>query len=163
LEKSNTHHGELNNADIKIGIIISRFNEPVVENLLKGAVSAFELNGVNQSNIDIYYVPGAFEIPALLKKICRKNTENKKFDGILTIGCVIKGETAHFEYISGTVSDSINKISSEFEMPLGFCVLTCYTPLQAYERSIIPPDSKNNKGFESALTLMEMISLMNKI
>ncbi len=89
--------------------------------------------------------------------------KKRKYDGILTIGTVIKGETAHFEYISQSVSDSINKISYEYEMPTGFCVLTCYTPQQAYERSIIPPDAENNKGYESALAVLEMISLLSKL
>ncbi|HMS64000.1 MAG TPA: 6,7-dimethyl-8-ribityllumazine synthase [Ignavibacteria bacterium] len=157
-------HGELTSENYKIAIIISRFNEPIVENLLKGAVKALINNGVEEKNIKVFYVPGAFEIPSVLKKICRKNESYKrKFDGILTIGCVIKGETAHFEYICSSVSQSINKISYEYEMPAGFCVLTCYTPQQAYERSGMPPDSNNNKGFEAAVSMLEMISLMKKI
>ncbi len=147
----------------RIGIIISRFNEPVTENLRKGAVAALENNGVSESCIEVFYVPGAFEIPCVLKKLCRLNIDKKRFDGFITIGCVIKGETAHFEYISSTVTASINSISADHEMPVGFCVLTCYTPLQAYERSGIPPDSENNKGFEAAVSLIETISLMNKL
>lgn len=155
--------GEIKSENIKIGIIASRFNEPITENLIKGALTALENNGVDESSIEIIYVPGAFEIPSVFKKICRKNTDKKKYDGIITIGCVIKGETAHFEYICQSVSEAISRISYEYEMPAAFCVLTCYTPLQAYERSGMPPDSDNNKGFESAVTLLEMIDLMNKL
>lgn len=153
---------ELNKSGLKVGIIISRFNEPVTENLLNGALKALTDNDVNRENVEIFYVPGAFEIPTVLKKLCSK-TSSKNFDGLITIGCVIKGETAHFEYICEAVSHNINRISYENEMPVGFCVLTCYTPQQAYERSLVPPDAGNNKGYESALTLLEMIKLMNTI
>ena len=155
--------GDLNNEIVKIAIIISRFNEPITGNLLEGALTALKNNNVDENDVDVYYVPGAFEIPSLLKKICRKNSDKKNYDGVITIGCVIKGETAHFEYIWDSVSSNINTISYEYEMPLGFCVLTCYTPLQAHERSLMPPDEDNNKGYEAALTVLEMISLMNKL
>lgn len=155
--------GDLNTENIKIGIIMSKFNEPITENLLKGALKAFENNGLDESSIEVLCVPGAFEIPAVFKKLCRQNMDKKRFDGILTIGCVIKGETAHFEYICESVSNSINKISYDYEMPTGFCILTCYTPQQASERCGIPPNADNNKGYEAALSALEMISLMNKI
>ncbi|MDQ3194467.1 MAG: 6,7-dimethyl-8-ribityllumazine synthase, partial [Bacteroidota bacterium] len=76
---------------------------------------------------------------------------------------VIKGETAHFEYICNSVSNSINRITCKYEVPVGFCVLTCYTAQQAYERSGMPPDADNNKGYESALTVIQMINLFNQI
>ena len=152
-----------NGKDLRIGIIISKFNKPITENLLKGALKALESCEVEEKNIEIFYVPGAFEIPIVLKSLCSKNAESKKFDGFITLGCVIKGETAHFEYICDSVSQSINRLSCEYLIPVGFCVLTCYTPLQAYERSLIPPDAENNKGFESALTVIEMINLLKNI
>lgn len=155
--------GEKSNTGSVIGIIISRFNAPVTENLLKGAIEALKISGIDESRIEVFYVPGAFEIPSLLKKLCRLNSEKKRFDGILTIGCVIKGGTAHFEYISSTVTQNIGSISAEYEIPVGFCVLTCYTPLQAFERSGMPPNAENNKGFEAAESLLEMINLLNKI
>lgn len=155
--------GDLNSENLKIGIIISKFNEPVIEKLLIGALTAFKNNGLQEDDIEVFYVPGAFEIPTVLKQLCRQNIDKKRFDGFITIGCVIKGETAHFEYICESVSDGINKISYEYEIPVGFCVLTCYTPQQAYERSGIPPDADNNKGYEAALTVIEMINLLKKI
>ncbi len=154
--------GDKSKINSGIGIILSRFNAPVTENLLAGALDALKINGISESLIEVFYVPGAFEIPPLLKKLCRLNSEKKRFDGILTIGCVIKGGTAHFEFISSTVTQNIGSISAEYEMPVGFCVLTCYTPLQAFERSGMPPNAENNKGFEAAESLLEMISLMNK-
>ncbi len=159
----NKNEGDLNPENPRIGIIVSKFNELVTENLLKGVIRALENNGLAESNAEVFFVPGAFEIPTVLKKLCRQNIDKKRFDGFITIGCVIKGETAHFEYICESVSDSINKISYEYEIPTGFCVLTCYTPQQAYERSGIPPDAENNKGYETALAVLEMISLLDKI
>lgn len=155
--------GNLNTQGLRIGIIISKFNEPVTGNLLKGVLQALKNNGIEEKNIEVFYVPGAFEIPAVLKKLCKKNTDVKTFDGFITLGCVIKGETAHFEYICDSVTHGINSITREFEIPVAFCVLTCYTPVQAFERSMIPPDSENNKGYEAALSVIEMINLMRKI
>ncbi len=155
--------GDLLNENVRIGIIISKFNEPIIENLLKGVLKAFENNGIVDESIEIFFVPGAFEIPPVLKRLCRENLDRKKFDGFVTVGCIIKGETAHFEYICESVSKSINTISYEYEIPVGFCILTCYTPQQANERSRIPPDADNNKGYEAALVVLEMISLMRKI
>lgn len=155
--------GKLNFNNVRIGIIISKFNGPIIKNLLEGALKAFKNNGLGEDDIEVFYVPGAFEIPAVLKKLCRMNLDKKRFDGFLTLGCLIKGETAHFEYISESVSNGINTISCEYEIPVGFCVLTCYTAQQAYHRSGNPPDADNNKGYEAALTVMEMISLFNKL
>lgn len=151
------------NINYTFGIIVSEFNKPVTDKLLEGAMKALTESGVEESRCDVFHVPGSFEIPVVLKKLSRENIDKKKYDGIIAIGCVIKGETAHFEYISETVTDSINKISYEYEMPVGFCVLTCYTPQQAYERCLTPPNKDNNKGFEAAKTLLEMIPLLNKI
>lgn len=160
---SNNTSGNLKNENLRIAIVASRFNKPVTDNLVEGALTALREKGVQEDFINFFYVPGAFEIPSVLKKICRQNIDRNNFDGVMTIGCVIKGETAHFEYISESVSIGISKISYEYEMPLGFCVLTCYTPQQAYERSIIPPNSENNKGYEAALTVIEMIYLLKSI
>ncbi len=154
--------GDLEGSGLKIGIVASKFNEPVIENLLRGALLGLENNGVNESNIKVFFVPGAFEIPLILKKLCSMNNEHKLFDGFITLGCVIKGDTAHFEYISKAVTDGVNRINIDFGFPTAFCVLTCYTAQQAFERSGNPPDSSNNKGYEAALSLLEMINVMKK-
>ena len=149
--------------DLKIAIISSRFNETVTGNLIKGAKRLLLGNGVREKNIRLFFVPGAFEIPTVLEKICRNNRRHK-FDGIITIGCVIKGETAHFDYISSAVSNNINLIASKYGIPVGFCVLTTYNESQASDRSRLDVcNSHTNKGFESAEALLEMIQLMNKI
>jgi 6,7-dimethyl-8-ribityllumazine synthase len=155
--------GNNNGKGYKIAIISSRFNEEITGNLIQGAIKSFTDNGINNDDIKIYYVPGAFEIPQVLERICQKNNVFK-YDGILTIGCVIKGETAHFEYISSSVSQNINLIASKYGIPAGFCVLTTYTDEQAEARCRIDVcNAETNKGFESAEAVVEMINLLKQI
>lgn len=157
-----TIKGNNNGKGCKIAIISSRFNEEITGGLIEGAVKSFTGNGVNKDDITLFYVPGAFEIPTVLETICKKN--DNKFDGILTIGCVIKGETAHFEYISSSVSQSINTISSKYGIPTGFCVLTTYNDEQAEARSRLDVcNAETNKGFEAAEAVIEMINLLKQI
>ncbi|MCB0723642.1 MAG: 6,7-dimethyl-8-ribityllumazine synthase [Ignavibacteriae bacterium] len=145
----------------RIGIVVSKFNTPITEKLLKGALQALSEKGVPESNIDVIHVPGAYEISITLKKLC--NSE-KNYDGLIALGCLIKGETAHFEYICNSVSTLINSIACEFEIPIGFGVLTCYTAEQAYERSLDDPiNAERNKGYESTQAVLEMVETLNKI
>ena len=160
---SESNSKNIDGKKFRIAIIASKFNQTVTDGLVKGAIDALTNKNVNKKNIEIFYVPGAFEIPLALKKICTAKSK-KKFDGVITLGCVIKGETAHFEYISNTVSSNIQLISVQYNMPVGFGVLTCYTAGQAFERSVSKsPTSDNNKGYESALAVLEMISLLKNI
>lgn len=145
----------------KIGIVVSRFNKPITDKLLKGALQALEENNIAKDNVNFFYAPGAYEIPLVLKKLC---SGNEKYDGLMALGCLIKGETAHFEYISGSVSNMINELACEYETPIGFGVLTCYTAEQAYERSLDEPiNAERNKGYETALAVLEMIELLKKL
>jgi len=149
--------------NIKIGIVVSKFNEVVTSNLLSGAKEALKQHGVPEKNIKVFYAPGAFEIPLVLKKLCKKKGK-EKFNGLISLGCVIKGETAHFEYISAEVSRSIAQLNLEFEIPIAFGVLTCYTPEQAFARCEMEPCNEDtNKGFESGLAVMDMIKLLKDI
>jgi 6,7-dimethyl-8-ribityllumazine synthase len=149
--------------NIRIGIVVSKFNEVVTSNLLSGAKAALKQHGVPEKNIKVFYAPGAFEIPLVLKKLCKKRGK-EKFDGLISLGCVIKGETAHFEYISNEVSHSIAKLNLEFEIPVAFGVLTCYTPEQAFARCETKPcNEETNKGYESGLAVMDMIRLLKNI
>lgn len=145
---------------MKISIIYSRFNSEITLRLLEGAKKALKDKGVEERNIEIIDVPGAYEIPLLMEALCAKINRP---DAIILLGCVIKGETAHFEYVSGPVADSIVRISYENMMPCGFGVLTTYNDEQAEKRSQLPPDSENNKGYEAALVAMEMFEKINKI
>lgn len=144
----------------KLAIVASKFNFYIVERLIKGALAGLKETGLREKDVAIFYVPGAFEIPITYRILC----ESKKYDGIIVLGSVIKGETAHFEYVAGPVSDSINKLSVEFKMPTGFGLLTCYNDEQAYQRSEInPPTKDSNKGYEAALVTLEMLNLLNKL
>ena len=146
---------------MKICIVASTFNKPITENLTAGALKALEEKGLSSDDIEIYKVPGAYEIPVTIKKILDKRND---IAGIVALGCLIKGDTAHFEYISGPVSDAVMKLSLEYTIPIGFGVLTCYTPEQAYERSLKEPlNAESNKGYEAAEVMFEMIELLSKI
>ena len=140
----------------RIGIVISKYNEPIIIALLKGAKSALAEKGFDENKVDVFFVPGAYEIPTIVKKLCNLT----KYDGIITLGCVIKGETAHFEYICEPLSHTLMNLSVEFEIPVGFGVLTALTPQQAYERSL---EGKDNKGYEAASAVIEMIELCENI
>ncbi len=158
-----TLKGEVKGKGLKIAVISSRFNVEITGNLIEGAKKLFLENGVKEKDICLYLVPGAFEIPSVLEKILKKNSK-LKYDGVLTVGCVIKGETAHFEYISGAVSTGINQISTKYGVPVSFCVLTAYNDQQAEARSRLDVcNHETNKGFEAASALLEMIDLMKKI
>jgi 6,7-dimethyl-8-ribityllumazine synthase len=149
--------------NLKFSIVVSKFNEVVTSNLLSGAIEALKQNQVKEKNIKVFYTPGAFEIPLALKKLCRKKGKGK-FDGIIALGCIIKGETAHFEYISNAVSKSIAQLNLEFEIPIAFGILTCYTPEQAFARCELNPCNEDtNKGFEAGLAVLEMIKLLKNI
>ncbi|MBM4158516.1 MAG: 6,7-dimethyl-8-ribityllumazine synthase [Ignavibacteria bacterium] len=147
----------------KIAVVISTFNEEITGRLLKGALKALKDKNIKSENILIFRVPGAFEIPLITETLAKK-AKIKKIEGIITLGCVIKGETAHFEYISNSVSINLNRISSVYSIPVGFGILTCYDVAQAYERSRDnPPDSDNNKGYETALAVLETIETLKKL
>jgi 6,7-dimethyl-8-ribityllumazine synthase len=149
--------------NIKIGIVVSKFNEVITSNLLNGAKAALKQLGATEKNIKVFYAPGAFEIPLVLKKLCKKKGKDK-FNGLIALGCVIKGETAHFEYISNAVSSNIAQLNLDYEIPIAFGVLTCYTPEQAFARCEIEPCNEDtNKGFESGLAVMDMIRLFKSI
>ena len=147
----------------KIAIVVSKFNEVVTSNLLTGAIEALKQNKIKEKNIKVFYAPGAFEIPLVLKKLCKKKSKDK-FDGIIALGCVIKGETAHFEYISTAVSNNIAQLNLDYEIPIAFGVLTCYTPEQAFARCEMNPCNEDtNKGYESGLAVLDMIKLLKTI
>jgi len=140
----------------RIAIIVSRFNEEVTGGLLSGAISVLHENKFDDKSITIVYVPGAFEIPLTAKHLCMSG----KYCGIICLGAVIKGETAHFEYISSAVSNGIMSLNLEYNMPVSFGVLTCYTDEQAATRSA---KDEHNKGREAAHAVLDMIKLLKEI
>ncbi len=150
-----TIEGDLTIKNKKIAIVAARFNSFVVEHLISGAKEALLKSGTKETNIELYYVPGAFEIPLVLKKTVNIG----KFDGIVALGAVIRGGTPHFEYVAGECVKGISQISLESEIPIAFGVLTVDTVEQAIERS----GSSENKGVEAAESVIRMISLIEKL
>ena len=136
----------------KIAIVVSSFNEEVTVGLLNGAVNTLKRNGFDEDRVNIFKCPGAFEIPFTAKKIC----ESKKYSAVICIGAVIKGETAHFEYISAAVTSGISRLNLQYNIPVIFGVLTCFTEEQARARS---SDNSENKGSEAALAAIEMMKM----
>ncbi|CEQ12959.1 6 [[Clostridium] sordellii] len=147
--------GKLVAEDLKIGIVVGRFNEFIVSKLLGGALDGLKRHGVDENNIDVAWVPGAFEIPLIAKKMAK----NEKYDAIICLGAVIKGSTPHFDYVCAEVSKGIASVSLSSEKPVIFGVLTTDTIEQAIERA---GTKAGNKGYESAVTAIEMANLLKQ-
>jgi 6,7-dimethyl-8-ribityllumazine synthase len=140
----------------RFAIVVSEFNKDISKGLLSGAIKALTKNKIPKKRIKVFECPGAFEIPLTAKKIC----ETEKNDAVICLGAVIKGETAHFEYISSAVSEGIARLNLEYDIPVTFGVLTCYTEEQAVARS---SDNDENKGTEAALAALRMLELLKTI
>ena len=147
-----THDGK----GMRVGIVCSRFNEFIVNALLEGAMRGLVASGVSEQAIDVAWVPGAFEIPIATKAMAASG----RYDTLVTLGAVIRGETAHFEYVAGPVADSIAQIQLETGMPIGFAVLTVENVEQAVERS---GPGAGNKGEEAAIGAIEMANVLKAL
>ncbi len=147
-----TFQGKLDGKDFKFSIVVSRFNSFITEKLLDGAIDCLVRHNVKDEDIKVYWVPGAFEIPAVAKKIA----QSKSSDAVICLGCVIRGETPHFDFIAAEVSKGIAQVSLETGIPVVFGVLTTDTIEQAIERS---GTKSGNKGFDAALTAIELTNL----
>ncbi len=148
--------GKLDARGMKFGIIVSRFNNSVTDKLLEGAIDALKSYGGEEENIDIVRVPGSFEIPLLAHKMAA----SKQYDALVCLGAVIRGDTPHFDYIAEAVTTGIGKAILEHRIPISFGVLTTNNVEQAMERA---GTKTANKGFEAALTAIEMASLNREI
>lgn len=148
--------GDLSAEGMKFAIVAARWNAVILDRLLEGALDALLRSGAKRSDIDIVRVPGAWEVPAAARTIA----EQKKVDAIVTLGCLIRGETAHYEAIYNEVSRGIGQSQQETGIPHGFGVLTCETLEQALNRAGI---KAGNKGFEAAVAAIEMASLKKKL
>ena len=148
--------GDLQAKGLKFGIVISRFNEFITGKLLDGAKDALVRHGAKEEDIDIVKVTGSFEIPLIAKKMAAKEIYN----AIICLGTVIRGATPHFDYISAEVSKGIATVSMETGVPVAFGVLTCDTIEQAVERA---GTKSGNKGWDAALTAIEMAQLLKKL
>ncbi|MFM8416546.1 MAG: 6,7-dimethyl-8-ribityllumazine synthase [Actinomycetota bacterium] len=140
---------------LKVGIVCSRFNEFVVNALLDGAKRGLAKHGVKDKNIEVFWVPGAYEIPVMTRLMAL----SRKYDALVTLGAVIRGETAHFEYVAGPCAEGIMQVQLETLVPIGFGVLTVESVEQAAERSRA---DDTNKGFEAAEVAIEMVSTMRR-
>ena len=148
--------GKFNGKGIKIGIVAGRFNEFITSKLVGGAVDVLKRNDVNDEDIDIAWVPGAFEIPLITKKMA----ESKKYDSIITLGSFIKGSTPHFDYVCAEVSKGVAQISLQTGLPIMFGVLTTNNIEEAIERA---GTKAGNKGSDVAFGALEMIDLIKNI
>jgi len=151
-----TYEGKLISQGQKFGIIVGRFNEFIGGKLLSGALDALNRHGVEENQIEIAWVPGAFEIPLVAKKMAASG----KYDGVICLGAVIRGSTPHFDYVSNEVTKGIAHVSLETGVPVIFGVLTTDTIEQAIERA---GTKAGNKGFEAAVTAIEMANLLKQI
>lgn len=151
-----TYEGKLIAKDAKIGIVVARFNEFISSKLLSGAMDALIRHEVDSDNIEVAWVPGAFEIPLIASKMAK----SKRYDAIICLGAVIRGGTSHYDYVCSEVSKGIANVSLAAEIPVMFGVLTTENIEQAIERAGL---KAGNKGFESAVGAIEMIQLMKQL
>lgn len=151
-----TYNGMLISQDKKYAIIVGRFNEFIGNKLLDGALDGLRRHGVQDSEIDILYVPGAFEMPIVAKKCA----DSKKYDSVICLGAVIRGATSHYDYVCAEVSKGIANVSLNTGIPVIFGVLTTDNIEQAIERA---GTKAGNKGYEAALSAIEMVNLLEEI
>ena len=151
-----TIEGDLTIRNKKFALVAGRFNSFVVEHLINGAKDALLKHGADETDIELFYVPGAFEIPLALKKTARTG----RYDGIVALGAVIRGGTPHFEYVAGECVKGISQVSLDSEIPIAFGVLTVDTVEQAIERS---GANSENKGAEAAESVIRMINLLEQL
>lgn len=151
-----TYQGKLLARGLKIAIVVSKFNNFLTERLLEGALEALEKTGAQDNDISIYKVPGAFEIPAVTRKLARSN---KKVDGILCIGALVRGDTPHFDFLSAEVTKGLAQISIEDGVPVSYGIITVDNLEQGIERS---GTKAGNKGYDAAMSLIETINLIKE-
>ena len=148
--------GQLDARDLKAALVVSRFNGFLTERLLEGALDALRRHGAEDDHLAVVRTPGAFELPLVAKKLA----ESGRYEAIVALGAVIRGATPHFEYVAGEVAKGLAQVSLATGLPVAFGVLTCDTIEQAVERA---GTKAGNKGFDAALSAMEMVSLLRAL
>ncbi len=148
--------GTLDASGSRFAIVISRFNSFISDRLLSGALDALERHGASPEDISIVWVPGSFEIPPIARKLAL----SKKYDGVICLGALLRGETPHFEYLSSTVTKELGSIGMESNIPVINGVLTCNTMEQAVDRAGL---KTGNKGFDASVAAIEMVALMKQL
>lgn len=145
----NTLEGQLNAEGLKFGVVVGRFNEFISGKLLEGTLDCLKRHSADESQIDVAWVPGSFEIPLMAKKLAA----TKKYDAVICLGAVIRGSTPHFDYVSAEVAKGISRVSLDTDTPVSFGVITTDNIEQAIERA---GTKSGNKGWDAALTAIEM-------
>lgn len=150
------HKGNLSGKGVRPAIAASRYNQPIVEKLVEGAVQGFVEHGVKKAGIDVFWVPGAFELPLAARTLAT----SKKYHCIVCVGCVLKGETYHFGYVCQGVASGIARVSLDTGIPVMFSLLMSDDPQKAWERA---GGESGNRGTEGALAALEMVNLLKEI
>jgi len=148
--------GRLNGEGKRFAIVVSRFNELVTERLVAGARACLVQHGVREDDVDVFWVPGAWELPPVAKRAA----ESGRYDGIVALGCVIRGETPHFDYVAGEASKGLASVALSSRVPVAFGVLTTDTPDQALARA---GGKAGNKGWDAAMSALEMSDLYRQL
>jgi len=148
--------GNLNGHGLRFGIVASRFNDFIIDRLISGTVGALIKHGTNTADIEIIRVPGAFEISLALQKLAG----SKRYDALIALGCVIRGDTPHFEHVATQAANGVNQVMLTHDLPIGFGILAVDTIEQAIERA---GAKAGNKGIDAALAAIEMASLLRKL
>ncbi|MDO4935842.1 MAG: 6,7-dimethyl-8-ribityllumazine synthase [Phascolarctobacterium sp.] len=151
-----TVEGKITGKGLKVAVVVSRFNEFITNKLLSGAVDCLTRHDCKEENITVAWVPGAFEIPMVAKKLAM----SKKYDAVICLGAVIRGVTPHFDYVCAECAKGIAQVGMEYSVPVTFGVLTTENIQQAVERA---GSKSGNKGVDAAMAAMEMASLMKEI
>ncbi len=154
--KVKVNKGVLNGAGFRFAIVVSSWNDAITSRLLDGALEALEKTGVQESNVEIFRVPGSYEIPLIALKAAKTG----KFDALICLGTIIRGETPHFEYVASEVAKGISQIAIQMELPVIFGIVTADNIEQAMNRAGI---KLGNKGYEAAMTAVEMANLCKLI
>jgi len=154
-EMAKEHRAILDASGKKVGIVVSRFNEHVTRRLVDGAIDCLVRHGADEKQIDVYWVAGSFELPQATAKVIG----GKKLDGVICLGALIRGETAHFDVLASTVARSIDALATASDIPVAFGVITADTLDQAVDRA---GGKHGNQGWNSALALIELMNLPGK-
>jgi 6,7-dimethyl-8-ribityllumazine synthase len=149
-------HGDLSGRGLRFGIAVSRFNSFITDRLLSAASDALERSGAQSGDVSVVYVPGSFELPLSAKKMAQTGN----YDALIAIGCVLRGETTHYDYVCAETSRGLQLAQMDTGVPIIFCVLTCDTLEQAIDRAGL---KSGNKGFEAGLSAIEMAQLSRKL
>ena len=140
----------------RCAVLVSRFNENITQKLLEGALDALVRHGVPFDDVDVFWVPGAWELPA----IARRAAATERYDALIALGAVVRGDTPHFDYVAGEASRGLSTASADFDVPIAFGLLTCDTMAQAEARA---GGEHGNKGWDAAMTALEMADLFDQV